>query len=320
GQQWHIRLRGSAGRPTVGLHAGGATRPGPVDLRSRHHDDRSARLPGDDHLPGVHPDQEVDGMTSSQGNNTGGDPGRWQAPQQGQHTPGQGDPAQAYPGQATPGYAGYPPQGPGTGARVIAFLTRDIGALVAAAVTLVSGLILLATPSLAWIRDSSSSLVDGTMSVSARGTVSLSSLAERALSESDALELGFTEMGIQTVMGPFAAMLMLSALLVLVGGLLMLTTARQLGATVALMGVIPQLLVVAVVLLTAAVFSDSSGPTPQPGPSPDSGLGAGAGFYATTVVYVLVIICAAVAARHPERGRRPAPYPQAGGPQSAPCG
>ncbi|HJC27804.1 MAG TPA: hypothetical protein H9759_00225 [Candidatus Dietzia intestinipullorum] len=254
-------------------------------------------------------------MTSSQGNNTGGDPGRWQAPQQGQHTPGQGDPAQAYPGQATPGYAGYPPQGPGTGARVIAFLTRDIGALVAAAVTLVSGLILLATPSLAWIRDSSSSLVDGTMSVSARGTVSLSSLAERALSESDALELGFTEMGIQTVMGPFAAMLMLSALLVLVGGLLMLTTARQLGATVALMGVIPQLLVVAVVLLTAAVFSDSSGPTPQPGPSPDSGLGAGAGFYATIVVYVLVIICAAVAALHPERGRRPAPYPQAGGPQ-----
>src|SRR5699024_1915000 len=158
------------------------------DVRSRHHDDRSSRLSGVDHILVVHPDWVVDGMTSTQVNNTVGKPDRCPATQRGQHTPVQCDPAQPYHRQATPSYAGYPPPCPSTGARVIAFLTRDIGAIVAAAVTLVSGLILLATPSLAWIRDSSSSLVDGTMSVSARGTVSLSSLAERALSESDALE------------------------------------------------------------------------------------------------------------------------------------
>lgn len=223
-------------------------------------------------------------------------------------------------GNRSQGYGpqGYGPQGPapapggprvpGIGARLIAFLTRDIAALVAAAVTIISGLILLVTPSLAWIRDTSNSLVEGTMSVSARGSVSLSTLAERGLSESDAFELGLMELGIQTILGPFAGMLMLSALLVMVGGVLMLTTARQLGAVVALMGVIPQIVVVAIGLLTAVVFDDSSStPSPPAGPSPapDSGMGAGAGFYVTIIVYVLVIACAALAALRPERGRGP---------------
>lgn len=277
-------------------------------------------------------------MTWVQGKDNGGDPRQWQDPQaphasQGYGAPGQGGygpPGDAPEGDGPPGYGppGYGPQGyappgheytpgtpgrsggpggPGGGTRMLAFLTRDIAALVAATVTVVSGLILLVTPSLAWIRDSSTSLVEGSMSVSARGSVSLSSLAERSLSESDALELGFMELGIQTVLGPVAGMLMLSGLLVIVGGLLMLTTARQLGAVVALMGVIPQLLAVAVGVLTTVMFSDSSS-SPQapsgPSPSPDPGFSAGAGFYTTIIVYAVVIICVAVVALRPERGPR----------------
>ena len=202
----------------------------------------------------------------------------------------------APPGYPQPGYAPQRPprQRSQLGTRLMAFTLRAIPALVAAGIPIVMGLLLLLAPSLAWMRDNSFDLVDGTMTVSARGSIGLSSAAQRGLSNSDALELGFFEIMLRTMLDPLAGMLTLSAVLVLLGGLLMLTTARQLGAVVAIMGVIPQVIIAAVTILTV-VITDDSPPSSEPA-NLTSGFSAGAGLYVTVVAYVIVIACAALVA------------------------
>lgn len=240
----------------------------------------------------------------------------------GQQYPGQQQYAQpnyAQPGFPQPGYAPVAParQKSQVGTRLMAFVARDIPALVTAGITLVMGLLLLVTPHLAWLKDNSFDIVEGTMTLSARGTIDLSSTAQRGLSNSDALEVGLVEIMFKTLAEPFAGMLTLSAVLVLIGGVLMLTTARQLGAVVALMGVIPQIIISVITALTL-VITDDSPSSPQPSEL-GSGISAGAGVYLTVVAYVIVIICAAVAALRREGARPPAaPAGSAAGPATDP--
>ena len=202
----------------------------------------------------------------------------------------------APPGYPQPGYAPQRPprQKSQVGRRLAAFVLRDVPALVAAGITIVMGLLLLIAPSLAWVKDNSLDLVDGTMTVSARGSIGLSSAAQRGLSNSDALDLGNFEIMLRTMLDPLAGMLTLSAVLILLGGVLMLTTARQLGAVVAIMGVIPQIIIAAVTTLTM-VITDDSPPSSEPS-NLTSGVSAGAGLYVTVVAYVIVLICVAVVA------------------------
>lgn len=228
-------------------------------------------------------------------------------PQQGY--PQQGFAQQGFPQQGFP-QQGFAPARPPrqksqVGRRLMAFVTRDVPALVAAGITVVMGLLLLLTPSLAWLKDNSFDIVDGTMTYSARGSIDLSSAAQRGLSTSDALEVGYVEIMLRTVLGPLAGMLTLSAVLVLIGGLLMITTARQLGAVVAIMGVIPQVIIVAVTTLTVMITNDSPSPSTSEPSDLTSGISAGAGVYLTVVAYVVVIICAVLAALRRE-GARPA--------------
>ena len=228
-------------------------------------------------------------------------PPRNQNQRQNQSQQGFGQQYQSQQQFAPPGYPqpGYAPQRPPRqksqlGTRLMAFALRDIPALVAAGITIIMGLLLLIAPSLAWMRDNSFDLVEGTMTVSARGSIGLSSAAQRGLSNSDALELGFFEIMLRTMLDPLAGMLTISAVLVLLGGLLMLTTARQLGAVVAIMGVIPQVIIAAVTILTV-VITDDSPPSSEPA-NLTSGFSAGAGLYVTVVAYVIVIACAALVA------------------------
>lgn len=220
---------------------------------------------------------------------------------------------QQYPGQqqfAQPGFAPAPPprQQSQVTARLMAFALRDVPTLVAAGVTIVMGLLLLVTPHLPWLKDNSFDVVEGTMTISARGKIGLSSAAQRGLSNTDALELGFLEIMSQTLSSPLAGMLTLSAILVLLGGLLMITTARQLGAVVALAGVIPQIIITVIGVMTIMLTADSSPDAADSG-TLDTGISAGAGFYLTVAAYVIVIICAALAAIRREAVRPPAPAP-----------
>lgn len=222
--------------------------------------------------------------------------------------PQQGFPQQAFsqPGFTQPGYAPArpPKQKSQVGRKLMAFVTRDVPALVAGGITVVMGLLLLVTPSLAWLKDNSFDIVDGTMTYSARGSIDLSSAAQRGLSTSDALEVGYVEIMLKTMLGPLAGMLTLSAVLVLIGGLLMITTARQLGAVVAIMGVIPQIIIAVVATLTVVITDDSPRPSAPSEPSDfTSGISAGAGVYLTLVAYVVVIICVVLAALRREGGR-----------------
>lgn len=219
---------------------------------------------------------------------------------------------QQYPGQQQFAPAQPPRQKSQVGARLTAFVLRDVPALVAAGITLVMGLLLLVTPHLAWLKDNSFDIVAGTMTLNARGSINLSSAAQRELSEFDALEIGFLEIMLQAMFTPFAGMLTLSAALVLLGGLLMITTARQLGAVVAIMGVVPQVIITAISVLTVMLSIDSS-PTPSQTPDfgdsgpLDLGFSAGVGVYLTGAAYVIVIICAVLAALRREGVRPPAP-------------
>lgn len=220
---------------------------------------------------------------------------------------------QQYPGQqqfAQPGFAPAPPprQQSQVTARLMAFALRDVPTLVAAGVTIVMGLLLLVTPHLPWLKDNSFDVVEGTMTISARGKIGISSAAQRGLSNTDALELGFLEIMSQTLSSPLAGMLTLSAILVLLGGLLMITTARQLGAVVALAGVIPQIIITVIGVMTIMLTADSSPDAADSG-TLDTGISAGAGFYLTVAAYVIVIICAALAAIRREAVRPPAPAP-----------
>ena len=220
---------------------------------------------------------------------------------------------QQYPGQqqfAQPGFAPAPPprQQSQVTARLMAFALRDVPTLVAAGVTIVMGLLLLVTPHLPWLKDNSFDVVEGTMTISARGKIGISSAAQRGLSNTDALELGFLEIMSQTLSSPLAVMLTLSAILVLLGGLLMITTARQLGAVVALAGVIPQIIITVIGVMTIMLTADSSPDAADSG-TLDTGISAGAGFYLTVAAYVIVIICAALAAIRCEAVRPPAPAP-----------
>lgn len=220
---------------------------------------------------------------------------------------------QQYPGQqqfAQPGFAPAPPprQQSQVTARLMAFALRDVPTLVAAGVTIVMGLLLLVTPHLPWLKDNSFDVVEGTMTISARGKIGISSAAQRGLSNTDALELGFLEIMSQTLSSPLAGMLTLSAILVLLGGLLMITTARQLGAVVALAGVIPQIIITVIGVMTIMLTADSSPDAADSG-TLDTGISAGAGFYLTVAAYVIVIICAALAAIRCEAVRPPAPAP-----------
>ena len=220
---------------------------------------------------------------------------------------------QQYPGQqqfAQPGFAPAPPprQQSQVTARLMAFALRDVPTLVAAGVTIVMGLLLLVTPHLPWLKDNSFDVVEGTMTISARGKIGISSAAQRGLSNTDALELGFLEIMSQTLSSPLAGMLTLSAILVLLGGLLMITTARQLGAVVALAGVIPQIITTVIGVMTIMLTADSSPDAADSG-TLDTGISAGAGFYLTVAAYVIVIICAALAAIRREAVRPPAPAP-----------
>lgn len=221
---------------------------------------------------------------------------------------GQQYPAQQHPGQ--PGFAPAPPprQQSQVTARLMAFALRDVPTLVAAGVTIVMGLLLLVTPHLPWLKDNSFDVVEGTMTISARGKIGISSAAQRGLSNTDALELGFLEIMSQTLSSPLAGMLTLSAILVLLGGLLMITTARQLGAVVALAGVIPQIIITVIGVMTIMLTADSSPDAADSG-TLDTGISAGAGFYLTVAAYVIVIICAALAAIRREAVRPPAPAP-----------
>lgn len=220
---------------------------------------------------------------------------------------------QQYPGQqqfAQPGFAPAPPprQQSQVTARLMAFALRDVPTLVAAGVTIVMGLLLLVTPHLPWLKDNSFDVVEGTMTISARGKIGISSAAQRGLSNTDALELGFLEIMSQTLSSPLAGMLTLSAILVLLGGLLMITTARQLGAVVALAGVIPQIIITVIGVMTIMLTADSSPDAADSG-TLDTGISAGAGFYLTVAAYVIVIICAALASIRREAVRPPAPAP-----------
>ena len=220
---------------------------------------------------------------------------------------------QQYPGQqqfAQPGFAPAPPprQQSQVTARLMAFALRDVPTLVAAGVTIVMGLLLLVTPHLPWLKDNSFDVVEGTMTISARGKIGISSAAQRGLSNTDALELGFLEIMSQTLSSPLAGMLTLSAILVLLGGLLMITTARQLGAVVALAGVIPQIITTVIGVMTIMLTADSSPDAADSG-TLDTGISAGAGFYLTVAAYVIVIICAALASIRREAVRPPAPAP-----------
>lgn len=231
----------------------------------------------------------------------------------GQQYPAQQHPGQPYPGQqqfAQPGFAPAPPprQQSQVTARLMAFALRDVPTLVAAGVTIVMGLLLLVTPHLPWLKDNSFDVVEGTMTISARGKIGISSAAQRGLSNTDALELGFLEIMSQTLSSPLAGMLTLSAILVLLGGLLMITTARQLGAVVALAGVIPQIIITVIGVMTIMLTADSSPDAADSG-TLDTGISAGAGFYLTVAAYVIVIICAALAAIRREAVRPPAPAP-----------
>lgn len=246
----------------------------------------------------------------------GGYPGQYQGQYQYQ---GQG-PAGYGPGGAPnhPGYGNQAPFGqpaaakPGAGSKLIAFLTRDKVALVAGALTLLSGILLLIAPRLAWLVDRSFDLVEGTMSVSATGTIDLSSSAQRTLSDSDALELGFVEMTFKLLLEPLAGMLSLSGLLVIIGGLLMLTTARQLGAVFAALGVVPQLFVLAIGILVVAIYAEDSPPASTTATSTSTSgtdFSPGAGAILTLVTYVVIIACAMVAAVR--QGERPRSAPSA---------
>lgn len=244
----------------------------------------------------------------------------------GQQYPGQQQGfGEQYPGQQQFAPAQPPRQKSQVGARLTAFVVRDVPALVAAGVTVVMGLLLLVTPHLAWLKDNTFDIVEGTMTISARGKIDLSSAAQRGLSDSDALELGFVEIMSQTLAKPLSGMLTLSALLVLLGGLLMITTARQLGAVVAIMGVIPQIIITVISILTIMLTVDSppaSRDVNDSGPL-DMGVSAGAGVYLTVAAYVIVIICAALAALRRESALPPAPAtantaPNTGGPMPDP--
>lgn len=212
------------------------------------------------------------------------------------YAPGYGAP-QGY----GPGVVG--PQPPGVGSRLAAFVTRDTPALFAAVITIVAGLMLFVTPRLTWVKDSSFDMVDGTMTFTAHGAIDLSAMAQRTLSDSAAIELGFTEIMVKMLAEPFAAMLTLSAVLVLIGGGLMLTTARQLGAIVALLGVAPQVLITAFSTFAIAISTADDPPSPS---APTGGSGTeitvGVGLYLTLAAYVLVIVCVAVAALRREVG------------------
>lgn len=209
----------------------------------------------------------------------------------------------AQPGYPHPGYA--PAQPPRrnsqVGTRLVAFVSRDVPALVAAGITFVVGLLLLVTPHLPWLKDNSFDIVEGTMTFSARGSIDLSSTAQRGLSNSDALEIGFIEVLLRALFGPLAGMLTLSAVLVLLGGLLMVTTARQLGAVVAIMGVIPQIIIAVVSILGVVIAADS--PRSSEPSTATSDISVGVGVYLTLAAYVIVVICAALAALRTERPR-----------------
>ncbi|EYT61942.1 hypothetical protein H483_0112200 [Dietzia sp. UCD-THP] len=193
---------------------------------------------------------------------------------------------------------------PGVGSRLMAFLTRDMIAAVAGIVTVVAGILLLITPRLAWLVDRSFDIVEGTMSISATGAIDLSSAAQRGLSDSDALELGIVEMSTKMLLEPVAGMLALSGVLVIVGGLLMLTTARQLGAVFAVIGVVPQLFVLAIGVLVVAIVSDDTPPAPGSPATSGPDVEPGAGPILTVATYVVVIGCAIVAVlRHGEHPR-----------------
>jgi len=135
---------------------------------------------------------------------------------------------------------------PGVGSKLAAFLSRDVVALVAGVLAVVAGVILLIAPHLPWLMDRSFDLVEGTMTVSATGRIDLSAPAQSALTDSDAIGLGLMEMSTSLLLEPVAGMLSLAGVLVIVGGLLMLTTARQLGAVFAALGVVPQLFMLAI--------------------------------------------------------------------------
>src|SRR5699024_2836963 len=113
-------------------------------------------------------------------------------------------------------------------------------------------------------------------------------------SDSDALELGFVEMTFKLLLEPLAGMLSLSGLLVIIGGLLMLTTARQLGAVFAALGVVPQLFVLAIGILVVAIYAEDSPPASTTATSTStSGMdfSPGAGAILTLVTYVVIIAC-----------------------------
>lgn len=210
-------------------------------------------------------------------------------------------------------------QGPGVGSRLLAFLRRDPVALGAAIVTLVSSLLLLIARSLGWFVDRSFDVVDGKVSVSATGSLGVDSAVERMLSASEATELTFLELMFTAMLQPVGSMLLLSALLVFVGGLLMLTTARRLGASFALLGVIPQILVVAIGAIAAAVMTDDSpGSDSSSSPLGDDSMSMGAGVIMTGIVYLLVIGAAIVAAMRTTE--RPRSAVMASGPGGGPGG
>ena len=114
----------------------------------------------------------------------------------------------------------------------------------------------------------------------------------------------------QMLAEPLVHMLGLAALLIVVGGLLMLTTARRLGIGIALAGCIPPTLLLMFTALGSGMSSD--------------GISLGVGVYGTFVLFVVVIVGSAVVATRPEfgplprpRGRRP-DGPRYGGPQDGP--
>lgn len=219
------------------------------------------------------------------------------------------------------GHSGYRPPAPlvnaktnrpGQGSRLIAFLTRDMAAAVAGVVTMVAGVLLLIAPRLAWLVDRSFDIVEGTMSVSATGAIDLSSSAQRALSDSDARELGMVEMSFRLLLEPIAGMLTLSGVLVIMGGVLMFTTARQLGAVFAVLGVVPQLFVLAIGVLVVAVFAEDTPPTPSSPSTSGPDLSPGAGPILTLATYVVVVACAIVAVLRQGEHPRPASPTAAG--------
>lgn len=233
-------------------------------------------------------------------------------------------PAPAGPGQSPEAWAdGYgsapftPPRPPASTPAFVLFLRRDTPSLVAATVALFCGLVLLLTPRLAWV-----TTVLG--SFSAGGGSSLSRLAGSVLDYSDYGDLlgEFTSIDriLREALDPLEGMLTLSALVTMIGALLMLSTSRRLGAAITLAGALGPITFLTILLggfySTRARVRDDY--------DVDAGwmyqFSWGKGLWLTLVFALIALGCAVVVFTRPADGPPPRNRPSAPSRPQAPSG